>query len=292
MVHLNSSEIDKVRWNEVIDQYGSGLPYAYSWILDELTGHCWDAIIDENYEWILPLPYNRKIAGLKQYYTPYCLQQLGLIGKQPEQITWQQIEQLINKNCIRARLALNEMNKFYPKDKIINKPNFVLPLSSTYHEIHANFKKNLQQLLKKKEQLNVRIHSSDDLTTFLKYYFQFTFNKYSAKEKISPEYIQSCYRTFRQHEMVKIMIAHNENGETVAGILYLRTRQRLIISLQFINPDFKHLSGPTLLIDELIRQNSGQPLELDFEGSAIPSIASFYRAFGPEERSFGVMGVR
>ena len=80
MIFLTRDDIDDVRWDWVINKSGQGLPYAYSWSLDQVAGKQWDAIISEDYTWVLPLPYNRKICGFKQYYTPYLIQQLGVIG--------------------------------------------------------------------------------------------------------------------------------------------------------------------------------------------------------------------
>jgi len=292
MIHLNSTEIHKDRWNTLVKNQSDGLPYAYSEILDKLTGDRWDAIIDKNYEWILPLPYNRKLVGLKQYYTPYCLQQLGVIGKQPDKNTWKEIYKIIGHKSIRSNLALNEKNNFEPGPNISYKPNFVLSLASAYENIMLNYKKNLQQVLKKKELHHIRFSHGRDLTGFLKFYFRFTFKKFSSEENISPQYIQTCYKTFSELGLVNTLMAADDSGNIFAGLLYLKTNQRIIISLQSADPDMRHFSGPSLLIDELIKMYAGSGQLLDFEGSAIPSIANFYRGFNPEERSFGVLKIR
>jgi len=80
MIFLTRDKIDDIRWDEVINKSDLGLPYAYSWSLDKVTGKQWEAIVGEDYSWVFPLPFNRKIFGFKQYYTPYLIQQLGVIG--------------------------------------------------------------------------------------------------------------------------------------------------------------------------------------------------------------------
>ncbi|MBK9398469.1 MAG: hypothetical protein IPN55_15005 [Saprospiraceae bacterium] len=47
MIFLTRDDIDDVRWDGVINKSGQGLPYAYSWSLDQVAGKQWDAIISE-----------------------------------------------------------------------------------------------------------------------------------------------------------------------------------------------------------------------------------------------------
>ena len=292
MIFLKRNEIDINRWNGVVAAHGKGLPYAFTNVLDETTGHCWEAIIDDNYEWIFPLPFNRKFI-FKQYYAPYCLQQLGIIGnKMPDALTWNSIISMIKKNSVRSRINLNEQNASFASDHWQTKVNYVLPLYKDYDQLNKDYKKSLQQVLKKKEIYHITIQKDLELTTFLKHYFIHTFVKYADTENVSESYIQECFRQFSKLGMVNTLIAKDQNGRVIAGILYLKTKERIINSLQFADPEYRNLSGPSLLIDEAVKMYAGQPLELDFEGSEIPSISNFYKAFNPDTRHYGLMKIR
>ena len=293
MQHLSRSNIDEERWNNVISKYGLGLPYAYTRVLDEVTDRSWEAIIGNDYQWVLPLPFNRKIIGFKQYYNPYYLQQLGLIGNVPnDENTVQEILRLISKKCLRARLVMNEGNETLFSNYWVARTNFLLSLNDDYEIIYNKYEKRLKQVLKKNENQELVIHHSNDLTLFLKHYFTHTFAKFSGSEKISPFYVQSLFRKFNKMEMVDIVFTKTTHGIITSGILYLKTDQRIILSLQFAHEGYKHLSGPSILIDELIKRHCNSKLSLDFEGSDIPGIATFYKAFSPEVRTYGVINIR
>ena len=293
MIFLTRDDIDDVRWDGVINKSGQGLPYAYSWSLDQVAGKQWDAIISEDYTWVLPLPYNRKICGFKQYYTPYLIQQLGVIGDvESSESFLLLLNKMISKHCIRAKLAFNEMNGYAPQIFHQDKTNFVLKLNGPYDKLRSNYKKNLQQVLKKKDEFNISLGEDSSITTFLKYYFEYTFSKFSASEKLSPNYIQDYLSLLNSKGLVNILLSKNDLDEIFAGLLYLKTEKRIIILLQFANPEFKKLSGPSLLIDEVIKRYSNSEILLDFEGSDIPGIAMFYNAFSPERRSFGILKIR
>ena len=293
MIFLTRDDIDDVRWDGVINKSGQGLPYAYSWSLDQVAGKQWDAIISEDYTWVLPLPYNRKICGFKQYYTPYLIQQLGVIGDvESSESFLLLLNKMISKHCIRAKLAFNEMNGYAPQIFHQDKTNFVLKLNGPYDKLRSGYKKNLQQVLKKKDEFNISLGEDSSITTFLKYYFEYTFSKFATSERLSPNYIQDYISLLNSKGLVNILVSKNEKDEIFAGLLYLKTERRIVILLQFVNSEFKKLSGPSLLIDEVIKKNSNSEILLDFEGSDIPGIAMFYSAFNPERRSFGILKIR
>ena len=80
ILYVKNQAIDKQRWDATIEADPKGLPYAYSWYLDKATSGNWDALITPDYEFLLPLPWNRKIFGLHQIYAPLLTQQLGIAG--------------------------------------------------------------------------------------------------------------------------------------------------------------------------------------------------------------------
>ncbi len=290
---LSRKNIDDERWNAVVERYGLGLPYAFTWMLDEVTGGNWEAIMGEDYQWVLPLPYNRKIIGLKQYYNPYYLQQLGLIGLVSQDLNYiKNIIQLISKKCIRARLVFNESNEALFSEYWVPKTNFLLNLKADYKDIYENYEKRLKQVLKKNETNDLEIIHSNDLILFLKHYFTYTFEKFSGTEKISPHYVQSLFKKLEEKGLVSTSFTRTSDGVLTAGVLYLKTDKRIILSLQFAQEGYKHLSGPSILIDSLIRKYNNSDLTLDFEGSDIPGISNFYKAFSPEPHYYGVISIR
>ncbi len=55
------------------------------------------------------------------------------------------------------------------------------------------------------------------------------------------------------------------------------------------HPDGKTLGASHALINAFIKDNAGEDLLLDFEGSDIPSLAFFYSSFGAVEERYSAV---
>ena len=77
--HLQHKDIDYARWDECITQSHNQLTYAHSWYLDIVSPN-WEALVTENYEYIMPLPVKRKY-GIPYLVQPIFVQQLGVFSK-------------------------------------------------------------------------------------------------------------------------------------------------------------------------------------------------------------------
>ena len=77
--YLSYQQIDKQKWDACIDDTQNGLVYAYTFYLDGMAKH-WDALVLDDYEAVMPLPWNKKF-GIGYLYTPPFIQQLGIFSK-------------------------------------------------------------------------------------------------------------------------------------------------------------------------------------------------------------------
>ena len=77
--HLRHNEVDKKKWDDCIDNAFNGIIYAYSWYLD-IVCPTWDALIEDDYEKVMPLTHNNKL-GISYLYPPLFTQQLGVFSK-------------------------------------------------------------------------------------------------------------------------------------------------------------------------------------------------------------------
>jgi hypothetical protein len=119
---LKRDEIDVKLWDSVIARCPSGLPYGFSQILDVCTDKQWMGIVSEDYQWVMPLPYNRKLLGFRQFYQPYLLQQLGIFGRIPDAIEVEEVFRIIKKNSIRGIFAFQENNSSFVAPYSLQKP--------------------------------------------------------------------------------------------------------------------------------------------------------------------------
>ena len=77
--YLLHHQIDKTKWDRCIKGADNGLIYGHSFYLDHMARH-WDGLVLNDYEAIMPLPWNKKY-GIYYLYQPFLCAQLGIFGK-------------------------------------------------------------------------------------------------------------------------------------------------------------------------------------------------------------------
>jgi len=141
ILYLKNSAIDKPRWDATIDADPQGLPYAYSWYLDNAAAKQWDALITSDYQYVMPLPWNRKIFGIQQIFAPLLTQQLGIAGPSlSEEITNNFLNSIPNK----FKNIVFPLNHQMEGSEFRKKTNLIIPLSKDYQTIQNGYKKNLK----------------------------------------------------------------------------------------------------------------------------------------------------
>ena len=61
---VEHKDIDRPRWDGCVHYANNSLVYAYSWYLDNVSGEEWDALVEGDYESVMPLIPNHKIWGV------------------------------------------------------------------------------------------------------------------------------------------------------------------------------------------------------------------------------------
>ena len=75
---LKNHNIDKAKWDEVITQSDHPHVYLLSWYLDIISPG-WEALIYEDYKYVVPLPVKTK-WGIPYLIQPLYCQKIGITG--------------------------------------------------------------------------------------------------------------------------------------------------------------------------------------------------------------------
>jgi len=286
---LKRDEIDVKLWDSVIARCPSGLPYGFSQILDVCTDKQWMGIVSEDYQWVMPLPYNRKLLGFRQFYQPYLLQQLGIFGRIPDAIEVEEVFRIIKKNSKRGIFAFQENNSSFVAPYSLAKTNIILDVDRSYQEIQQGYHKALRRRLNK--DYDDQWLQSDDLKLedILDLYMEHTYKLYGANEKMTQQYIRAFVQTCYDMGLIKLLALKAPDSVIYSGYIIIVTKSRVIKALSFNNVLYKHYSGPTRLIDNTIQKYAGKPFIIDFAGSEIKSVAEFYKPFNPTVRPYFIV---
>ena len=76
--YLKRNQLDDNKYNSCIKQSKNSRIYAFSWYLDCVADN-WDALVLNDYEAVMPLPWRQKYV-IKYIYPPAWTQQLGVFS--------------------------------------------------------------------------------------------------------------------------------------------------------------------------------------------------------------------
>src|ERR1700722_3468437 len=153
--YLKHTEIDKAKWDVCIANSFNKNIYANSWYLDVVCP-AWEALIDGDYQAVMPLTCNKKY-GINYLYQPYFTQQLGILGM--DELSNEKMNEFLNAIPSQFRLIeinLNINNSIQNKEfEIKNLPTHLLNLNQSYEAIYSNYSDNLKRNLSKASKANL-----------------------------------------------------------------------------------------------------------------------------------------
>lgn len=287
LIHRKNINIQK--WNRCIELATNGMPYAYHWYLDAVTGEQWEALVVNDYETVMPLPYNRKLIGLKQVYHPFFTQQLGVFSTKPihlDVIT--SFFESIPHSYVRFYSQVNFANPIENLDfgfQIETRNNFILPLNQPYETLYASFSKGIKYSIKKgikwqhhREQL--------DVETFISFFEK---SEIPDMKKIMGQLkriLKPLLPAIEQRGIGYPVGLFSKEGHLLAALFLLKSHGRLIYLLSRSTQEGKKKRAMAFLIHSIIKEHAEMPYIFDFEGSNIPSLIEFFTSFGAVNQTY------
>jgi hypothetical protein len=283
--YYHHNEINKNAWDNCIDHFKNGLIYACSWYLD-IVSPGWEALIYDDYKAVMPLPVKNKF-GIYYLIRPYFTQQLGIFSNHT--ISENLVTEFINsiphhfKYC---NFHLNSSCNISAPNLYDNGITYVLSIHQSYKSLFNEFSTNNKRNLKKAYDFDLKVSDLNDTGLFFKFY------KNHGKFKSGRHFI-SCMKILvdeiRQKNMGDIKVVYNKNKEILSAVLWLKYKEWVIYLISCSSKEGKEQGSNFLLIDTFLKENSGNNLVLDFEGSSIPGLARFYEGFGAKPLKFPLL---
>jgi hypothetical protein len=274
--HKNN-EIDREQWDNCIKNTPGAKPYAYSWFLD-IMAPGWQALVDDDYDSVFPVPGFSKF-GIQYIATPVFLQQLGAFSpdmqseKIGEFLDYMPAFFKLVDICIKERIDI-------PGYKTFEKVNFELDLSKPYSTLYENFskhcKRNIESSEKKKPDLVTDITPDELIDLFIQ-------NKGKEINGIKPrDYLRlkTLMNFCVLNKKGRLIGVRESRHRLIFGVFVVETRGNKTILFVVNTPKSRDRRIGYFLVNELIKTNSSSKTILDFAGSSIPSIASFFESFG------------
>lgn len=278
--YIRHKKIDKAKWDKAIDDSYNGLVYAYSFVLDNMAGKRWDALVLGDYEAVFPLVWGRKF-GIPFLYQPYFCQQHGLFSK--ELITAETMQEFMKAIPGKFRywhFHLNARNVFFdPQISFINRTTYQVDLNKSYPEIYDQYNADAKKNLARSAMNGYTVNKDIDAHTVLQCFHEAHGNFYPGKDSIFRDII-NC-----QLEAIKLgkgftRTVYGKDGQLWCTGFFFFAKGRIHYAMAAPTAEGKKFGAMHVLIDEVLKEFAGQPLVFDFEGSDIKSVAYFYSKFG------------
>ena len=277
IILLASCQIDKSKWDQCIAKSNRSNIYACSLYLDLMTDH-WQGLVINDYEAVMPLPWRRKM-GIRYYYTPAFIQQLGLFGM------WYAIDSPNIIKIIQAFASYGDYmlvvgNCFPTITTIKNCTNLTIYLSNDYNSIHANYTKYLIRNLQKAASESFIYSEDENIERNINLYQSLYANRTPhVKEKDYQHFIQLCQLLSIKEKCITRKVT-DRTGNLMAVALLLKDTHRLYNIINITTEAGRRVSANHYLMDRIINEFAGTGLYFDFEGSELPGVKRFYESFG------------
>lgn len=288
---LTRNQINDAKWDQAMRAAVNTLPYGYTWYLDALCTR-WAGIVVGDYDFILPLPVNRK-WGLLYVYQPLFCQQLGVFYKRRSDAIVSQMLQLAMKRFIFVNLNGNYDNYqglltgLKPKEKT----NLIIDLRLTHRELQKNYADNATRNIKKAQKAGLVFEIADPRSyeSYVDFYIRHTAVRDRAFKKQHHDMLRKLVHQFIIHNCCKLYVAKTPEGDLCSGAMVVENGNRVIHLMPASNDHARQHGGMQYVMDGVLRHYAESDRVYDFEGSSVATIAQFYKSFGTVAEPFFVL---
>lgn len=274
---ISRNEIDDIRWNLTVSNANQSRIYAQTWYLDAVTGGNWYAFIVNDYQFVMPLAYRRKL-GIPYIFQPFISQQLGVFGKEqcpPDLLTlllksipqkfWFVDITIVNKPKINARCY-----------SILERQNHIIDLNKSYQSIAKDYNRNTRRNIKRAMDQSLTFQVDIKVEQFIDFQSYWEPGEFTAPNRTFVEKLISAANNYAH----VIICGVFDQEELIATGLFIVDNQRVWFLLCASSKVGKEKMAMFFLVDTILKMYAEKPLIFDFTGSNIPSIIQRNSGFG------------
>ena len=267
-------EIDFKKWDNCIESAINRNIYATTWYLD-LVCKNWDALILNDYEAVMPLPWNKK-WGVKYIAQPMFCQQLGVFHHS-KKLDVDDFIKSIPKSFLYVNMNLNTLNG---KSKFSVKEN-------TNYELLLKDHDTLRKGYSKSHLKNLRRATRHELVIANPCDTADEFSK--SKRNLALDFMTS--KQFElEHDIVQTSLAFSKgeifsvegNDGICCSVFVLCGSKRLFLLSSYSNEESRKKGAYFFLLDYIFSLERFKGYVFDFEGSNLDGVAQINDGFGAE----------
>ncbi len=276
MKYFDRKYIDRHKWNTCIESSAFYVPYARFEYLEAISQGSWGALIENDYTAVFPLVYRRKWGIIPYIYQPYFCQQLGLFGNPQQDL--QAFIQAIPWYFMRVHLNIN--SSFGVPLGARELPNLV---KKHPHSPKTDFNKDALKNIARLQTHEVFYTQTKDIALVMKVYADAWGEKAALKWPNDYKAFESACLSLQSENLIYACLAHRKQ-ELLGAAIFLIGRKRLHYVCAAPTARGREIGIMHGIV--LHAMEHFPDCDLDFEGSQIPSVATFYKKFNPINEAY------
>ncbi len=275
--YVRHSAIDLAAWDARLDRCANKLWYGTSSTLSAAAPG-WDALIDEEADAQMALPWRKKV-GITYAYQPFLLQQLGPFATHPSPADTARFIEALPAHFRFADIYLCPGTSAPPL--LSEQQNITFGLKEPIEALRKRYSENHRRTLKKTELAAAGWDQGVALSEIAAFFIG---SEQFKRWGIKPDQVQALTRVLFTAEERRqgFGCGVRSQGKLVCAAYFIRWGGRQIFLKGLANEEGRTLHAMHYLIDRVITEHAGQDLLFDFAGTNDPDLARFYLGFGGE----------
>lgn len=282
---VNAKDIDKQRWDAVIENAPNGNIFSYSWYLDSLCD-TWHGLVRGDYEQVMAMPVQKKM-GYEFMFQPFFSREVGVFGKEsPTDKEVTEFLQAIPKEYRFIQVGFEHRPTELFEDFEVEEVVFQkLEMNRDYDEIYSTFSTNTKRNIKKAIKAELAIKPVEDLNDIIDLFksnkggeLGFSDSDFAHLSKL----MHACVDQGRGWA-----IGAYDKDNALRATAFFMLGQKTLVYLNGASDAFAKKNGAShFLMNHMIEKWCHKAKALDFGGSKVPSVAKFYHTFGSADQTY------
>lgn len=262
---LSREDIDKTKWNSCVHFATNGNIFGYKWYLDAITKD-WEALVEGDYESVLPLIWKKNWWGKKQLYVPTLVRETGIYSTNAlsaKRVTT--FLEAIPKEYNKATLEVDQFTLF-PQTKnwqVEKKVNYLIYMNEPYDSLASKFSTSVQQDLDKARTANLQSINSLKPEMIVDFYKAHD-SSYTKEDYYA--YLRIMYNLLHRGWGFMSGIA-NSTGDLLAANFFVFSHGRIISLLPVVSNTGATKGAMSFLFNLLFHTNANKQVILDFNSN-------------------------
>lgn len=277
--HVENKHVNRKKWDTCVQNSINMRIYATSWYL-EMVSEDWDALVLNDYEAVMPLPFRKKNA-LKYVYPPFFAPQMGIFSKTgvSEDLTKAFLKAIPSRFFV-VEMRLNSQMKVEGEMVLENSRTFLLDMIEPYEQLRARFSKNIKRNIKKAENAGLSIMKTGSVSDIIRLFVGNKASKNANFEERDYARLIRIVNIFVSLKMGHLWMVYDSHNTLQAGAFFIQYLGYSAFLFSGRGANSSDNGAMHFLINEYIKENSGKNIVFDFCGSNDDNLARFYAGFG------------